>query len=500
MDKQNSSYKQIIKSTSIFGGSQLINIIIGFARSKIIALLLGSTGVGLIGIYQSIVDMVRSIACMGIDTGGIREVAAINSTHDRTKLEELVAVIRWWILGASIFGSLVCIIFCYPISIWAFESGEYTLPIALLSIAVFFTLLNLGQIIVIQGTRQIPSLVKANIISNTSSLLLSVPIYYFLGLKGIAISLVLGSIATFLITQRYYNKLRIKHIPTSSAIALRKGKKILKLGLFVVSASVCATVSMFVIRSFISNNVSLEAAGLFQAVWTITGVYLMLILRSMGSDFFPRLSGIINKNVATRRLVNEQTFIVLIAATPLIVGMILFSKLALIALYSHEFVSATSLLQWQILGTFLKVISWPMGFILLAKTKGTWYLYSEVLFYIVYLLASYLLYPHYGLDAVGIGYLLSYAFYLVCMLIMSNRLCRFRWTSEILSMSLISFSFILVSFYMMHRLDGIPAYLTTSVIFILSITYSLYKLNKIINIKDILKDIKLRIPFGRNRN
>lgn len=492
MAKKNSSYNQIIKSTSIFGGSQIINIILGFVRNKIVAILLGTAGVGLIGIYQSIVDMIRSVAGMGMDTGGIREIAAANGMEDKRGVNEMIAVIRWWIIVTACLGALVCLFFCYPISIWAFETPIYTLPIALLSVCIFFTMMNIGQNIIIQGMRDIPRLVKASIISNFSSLIISIPIYYLLGLKGIALSLVLGSLVSFIITFIYYRQLGIVKVHVPFRIAIKKGSRMLRLGFFIVLAGAVGTGSMFLIRTFLGRNLDLEAAGLFQAVFTITNVYLALILRSMGSDFYPRLCSIINIKAAARKLVNEQTYIVLVVSAPIVVGMILLSKVVLSALYSSEFTAATSLLQWQVVGTLLKVLSWPMGFVLLAKAKGSWHLFAEVLFYAVYLLGIYILLPFYTLEAVGISYLIAYIVYLLTVYIMTAKLNNFRWTSEVIYMALTSFILVIITFVVMQTLPTIPAYFIASVLFIAVLTYSLYKLNRVMDIKSIVNKIRKR--------
>lgn len=485
--QRSSSYNQILKSTGIFGSSQIIVTILGFIRTKIVALLLGKTGVGLIGIYQSIIDTIRSFSSLGIDTGGIREVAYANSQEEKQTLTEMVSVIRWWFKLTALLGAAICVLFCYPISIWAFGSDSYALPVALLSICIFFTTLNLGQNIVIQGLRDIPRLVKANIISNAASLVISIPIYFIFELKGIAIAFIISAITTFGITLIYYRKLDLKPIRIPAKIALKKGEKMIKLGMFMVLAGVCNSLSLFLIKTYLGRESGLDEAGLFQAVWTITNVYLMLVLRSMGADFYPKLCSIINKRAATRKLVNEQTYIVLIIAVPIILGMILFSKPSLVILYSSDFIAATDLLQWQILGTFLKVLSWPMGFILLAKAKGVWHLFGEVSFYLIYLLSSYLFFPHFGLNALGIGYLLAYVAYIVIMFAMSGKLCGFKWHSDIWIMTLIGASLIIASFLAMHLLHDIEAYILCSIFFLISCVLSVIKLNKVVDLKKILK-------------
>ena len=52
MNKE-SSYRHILKYTSLFGGVQGLNILIGLVRNKVIAILLGPLGVGLISIYNT---------------------------------------------------------------------------------------------------------------------------------------------------------------------------------------------------------------------------------------------------------------------------------------------------------------------------------------------------------------------------------------------------------------------------------------------------------------
>lgn len=51
ISKEQKDYGQIAKSTGIFGGSQLVIILSGILRTKVLALLLGATGVGLAGLF-----------------------------------------------------------------------------------------------------------------------------------------------------------------------------------------------------------------------------------------------------------------------------------------------------------------------------------------------------------------------------------------------------------------------------------------------------------------
>ncbi len=482
--KKETSYSQILKSTSIFGGSQMLVIIIGIIRAKTIALLLGPAGVGIIGIYQSVVDMIRTGCGLGLDTGGIREVAAANNLDDKTLLGKTSYRLNWWFLVAAFLGIIVCIAFCRPISIWAFGTDEYVLSIVLLSIPVFVAILTTGRSLNIQGLRKVSYMAKYEVWGSLVGLLVALPLYYFLGLKGIVPAFITTSLILYFFVEFYYKKLNVRLIKTSGKEVFEAGLSTLKLGMFIVISGIISTASMFFVRAYISRSLDVEAAGLFQSAWTITTVYLGLILKSMGADFFPRLSAIAENKTEIKKLVNEQTYVVLVISVPVIIGMLLFSEFALSALYSSKFTNAENILQWQIFGSFLKLLSWPVAFIILAKKKGLIFLFSEIVFYISYLAAGYFLFPQYGLDAVGIGYLIAYIIYLPLIVLIGWRISGFIWSREIMTMIAIGLSSICAAFYISH-VEVVNTWIFGSIVLFISLFYSFYKLKKVFSLEDM---------------
>lgn len=486
MSETNKSYNQIIRSTGIFGGSQVITILIGIIRNKILAVLLGTTGIGLISLYQTILDLVKTVAGPGFDTSGVREIASVSEKEDKQLLMENISLIDKWSLLFASFGAVICILLCYPISIWTFGNTSHSLQIALLSISIFFMILATGQTIILQGLRRITYMVKSAVIWNAAGLILSIPLYCFFRLDGIIPAFTVVSIGMYLSVLYYRKKLNIETIPVSLGTALARGKGMLQIGFFIFMSSILTTLSFFIIRAFISRYTGVAMVGLFQAAWTITGVYLMLVLKSMGSDFYPRLCTIISDNNKSKQLINEQTHIVLIISVPLIILLLICSPIVLSILYSSDFDGATTLLDWQVAGTFFKVISWPLGFILLAKGKGKIFFGTEIISFIVYPGTAYILFPTFGLEAAGIAYLVEYIIYLPVVFISGRKLCNFTWTKE--NRTIISVSFILIlptfiaaQYYPEYRfIVGIPLFLT-------SLLYSLYNLNKVFPLKSLGK-------------
>lgn len=484
LSNKNSSYNRIIKATGIFGGSQLVSIVLGVLRTKIVALLIGTVGVGLIGVFQSIIDTVRSVTSLGLDTGAVKEIASAASSEDTQELSKSISIFKKWFLWTALIGFLSCIVFCLPISIWVFDDVKYSMHIAALSVCVFLAILATGRSAILQGLSKISYMAKASLISAVGTILIVIPIYYFFGVYAVVPALALGNLAWFFSVDYYYKKLNIRVVTVENKEIVEAGLNTLKLGIFIVLSTVLSTVSMLLIRTYLITDADVETAGLFQAVWTITNIYLALILKSMGTDYFPRLCGVIDKKREVRTLINEQTYIVLIIASPIIVGMLVFSELILPLLYSVEFSGAASLLQWQVLGTFFKVMAWPVAFILLAKNKGPLHFVTECIFYGVYLVVGYLLFPYYGLDALGIGYLIAYIVYFAAIFIMGRSISGFAWSSAVAKIVIVNVLMILFSFYIVYtHLEY--AYISGGVIFILSLIYAYYNLRKVFGLNDI---------------
>lgn len=488
---KNSSYNQILRSTSILGGSQIIIIIIGMIRTKIIAILLGPAGIGVIGVFQSIIDMMRSIYGLGLDTAGVRDIANANSAPDKHQLDKTTTIFLRWFRALALLGSLTCAIFCYPISIWTFGSGKFTLPVAILSISILFAILTTGHSSVLQGMRRIGDMAKSSMLSSFIGLLITAPLYFFFGLKGITPAFLLTNIASFLCVELYYRKLHIKTIKIPFKQVFKVGATALKFSIYIVIAGIIGTISMYAVRAFLINKMGIDAAGLFQAAWVITNIYLGLILRSMGSDFFPRLSALANENDKIKELVNEQSYIVLAIASPVIIGILMFSDFAISVFYSSDFIYADGVLRWQIAGTFFKVLAWPMAFIMLAKNKGALFLLTEVIFYGAYLLSSYLLLPQIGLDATGVGYLIAYIIYLPIIYLSGRFISRFSWNKEVIPMIVINIIFIAIAFYVTHYKEDYM-FLAGIALLILSLVYSYFKIKKVFNFRDIKDWFKKR--------
>lgn len=193
---ESSSFRSILKSTTLIGGSSAINMVISMVRTKFVAILLGPTGVGLIGMYGQITGLAHIVSGMGLMGSGTRQVAESFGAGDNERLARTVKTLRrvTWLTGG--LGMLALLALCVPVSVFTFESHAYVLPIAFLSVTLLIDQVSSSQRCVLMGTRRIRDIVKLSVVSALVGTLISIPCYYFWGLPGIVVSLILGSVAT----------------------------------------------------------------------------------------------------------------------------------------------------------------------------------------------------------------------------------------------------------------------------------------------------------------
>lgn len=480
MDTDETSYKQIAKSTSIFGGSQFANILLGIVRTKVLAVVLGTTGVGLNGMFQSITELMRSLTGLGLSFSSVKEIAEAKQSEDGQRIGHTVTMLYRWLWMTGITGMLLTIGLSPWISEYVFGDREHLLSISLISFCVLAATVSSGQLALLQGMRKIGSMAKSSLYGAIGGLVTAVPLYLFLGMEGIVPALMAVSFIGLFFTWLFARKISVEKVLQSYRESLQKGGGMVKLGIFTVISGLASTVTLFFLRTFILQNDGVGHVGLFQAVWAVSNMYMGGIMTSMAADYYPRLCCLNGDDTKTVQFTNQQTRFVLIVATPLIVLMLLIAPPILDLLYSNGFHAASTLLRWQIFGTFLKVIIWPLGFILLSKGRGARFLIVESSWFIVYYLSTRLLWPIYGLDAAGVAYVIAYVVYMPLVYLMVQPLCGFHFGIRNKVLIGLFTLFATGTFVVTLELEGLSLRIVGAILFIACSIWSAFELNKII--------------------
>jgi antigen flippase len=447
----NGSHKQILKSSVIVGGSQIVNVVVGIIRTKVMAVLLGPAGFGLFGLYTSVANLAQTLSDMGIFGSGVRQIAAAISTGDDARVWQTVLVLRRISIVLGLIGIVAMTTFSRQISRLTFGNESHQSAICWLSLGVFFALISSSQGALIQGMRRIADLARMQILATIFGAISAIVLVYIFRERGVVASIVCVSAMSICVSWWFARKVAATIQCRGTAkmnlsFVWEEVGALLKLGLaFMVSSLVTLGVA-YAVRITLLHKLGMSATGIYQSAWTLGGMYVGFILQAMGADFYPRLTEHAQDNEVSNRLVNEQTYVGLLLAAPGVLATLTFAPLVVSLFYSAKFAPAVTILRWVCLGTMLQVISWPMGFVIMAKARRGLLVFCEVAWGLVSVVLAWVCISTWGLAGAGFAFFASYIFHGVMLYAIVSRLSGFRWSSESWKGSLLSVSLAAIAF------------------------------------------------------
>ena len=478
---QASSYRQIARSTGIFGGSQAINMVIGAVRTKVVALLLGTGGVGLLGLYQSVIEMIQSVTSLGLGFSAVKDISQAVGRNDETSVARTAQTVRRWIGFTAVAGALLTIAFSKEISRLAFHDTAHALPISFLSFAVFAGTLASGLRTILQGLRRIGDMAKASVAGTLLSAVGFIVLFFLFGEDGIIPALLTASLITLAVSVFYVWKVKLPKLRQTWRTSLRDGRKMVVLGIYSVTVGLCGALSMVLVKSHIGARSDMDTVGLFQSAWTLSAWAVTTILTAMSADYYPRLCAVSDDGPLMRKYVAEQVRVGLLLAGAVVVGMLLFSPLVLRLFYSSRFVPAEPMLRWQMAGSLLTALNWPLSFVVLSRGKGWLFCLTEVLWDVLYVALAALLWPLAGLEGVGMAYFAAHVVYTAVLLFIVRKECAYRPEAgnvrlEVMFFALAAAAFLIAAFVQAPAVK----YPAAAAVFLLAAALALYEFNRIV--------------------
>lgn len=482
--RENEAKKQILQSTTIIGGSSVISIMAAVARAKVVAVLLGPSGVGLIGLYHSIMTTAGTVAGMGINTSGVRQISESCASGESRLIASARFSLKWVALFLGFLGTLVLFLLRYPVSQWTFGNHDHVFSIGILSIGVFAMVTSGSLRALLQGFRRISDIARVNILGSVIGSLVAVLMVYVFREEGVAFLVVSVVLATWVFSWWYSHKIPRTVLCVSLNEVARQTKPLVGLGLAVMSMGFMAVGTLLLVRVLVTKRLGIEATGYFQASWNISMLYVGIALGAMGADFYPRLTALNKDHVASNKLVNEQTEMALLIVGPMLLGMLTFTPLVTYLLYSESFAPTNSILRWQLLGTLFKVFAFPIAYVILAKGFGKTLFLMDFIFNSLFLSIVWIGMNHVGLDITGIAILVGYFVFFSLVYLIVSRINKFSWTlhNKTLALSLCIASIIVFLSSAYYNLFG---YILGSIFTVGFAVYSVKSLRDVIGISGI---------------
>lgn len=482
MKDTNSSYRQIIKSTSVFGSVQLFTIIIALVRSKFVALFVGPNGIGLIGLLTSVLNLVGSFTNAGLETSGVKAISTAEGNPELLTREVSVLKRLIWITG--ILGAVSVAVLSPLLSKMTFGDDDFTVAFLLISVTLLFKQLTNGSLIILQGLSKIQYLAKANLYGNLLGLLVSLPLYYFFKIDGIVPSIVLSSLVALFAALYFRLKIKIHSTRLSDKQVFQEGKQLIMLGFSLSLIGLLTTLSSYLLQVFITHSKGITEVGFYNAGFMILNTYVGIVFTAMATDYYPRLAKICHDNFLVKKMVTEQATIAVLLLTPIVVVFLAFAPIIVNVLYSEAFLAIVPLVCWGILGMVIKAVSWSMGYILIARGDSRVFVKTSIFFNSVFLISNIAGFHFYGLQGLGITFLINYIIHFLGLKLITAKKYGFGFDSEFYKLFLNCILICGIAFLGLSIESIVLKYALLSILILFSFWFSFTQLNKRIDFKD----------------
>lgn len=473
----------------------MLQVLLNLARGKIVAVLLGATGMGVNSLFFSTVTMINNFTGLGLNFSAVREIAKSNESGDDYKMGRTVKIFRRWLIATSLLGLLVMVIFSPLLSAYTFkdkvegitDDKYYIIAFALLGFMVFFNTLSTGNAAMLQGTRKLKKYALYSLTGTVSALIVSVPFYYLFGIKGILPALIFSTFVTFLFSALYTKGIRSTEKRISIRETVRGGSDMLKLGITMMISTTLASVAHYLLNTYISSHGSVADLGLYQAGMSITTQSVGLVFTAMAVDYYPRLSAVSSNNDKVREIANQQGVITMLIATPVLILLSLFLPIVVKILLSDEFLPIIDFVRLLAFGMLFKAASYSIGTISFAKGDKKVFFVLEGLYVnaSIFVFCS-IGYSLGGLEMLALFYLFMHVVYFFIVLGVTRKLYSFYIERLLMKIILISVLFMAATYFSLKfpLFDGF--YFISGFIAIVAIIFSIVNLERLMGIKEML--------------
>lgn len=474
-EESSDSYSHVLKYTGLFGGVQGLSILVGLVRNKCVALLLGPDGMGLASLLNSVQGFAAQTTNLGISSSAIPRLSELYERQDKAMLDRQISIVRQWSLLAAVLGFVFCVAISPLMNRFTFTWGDHTLHFALLAPAVAMLAITGGETAILKATRRLSSLAMIQVIGALASLVITIPLYYFLWQAGIVPVIVLTAFAVMVATVYYsYHCYPLRW--RFSRQMLGEGVGIVRLGLSFVIAGAMGQGAEVLIRSVMNSGAELGIVGLYNAGYSMTVFYAAIVFSSIESDYYPRLSAVCHDTEQANLVINRQIEVLLLLISPMLVALMVFLPVLVPLLYSSEFVPVVSMAQVTVLAMYMKAISLPICYTPLARRDSKSFLLLELLYYTYFVLLVLYGFHRWGLLGTGIALTAAHVIEVVVAGGYAYFRYHYRVTSSVLCYAGVQIALGVAAYALTWAGGGMLYWVAGSLLLVASGAYSLYVL------------------------
>lgn len=496
MSKDKDDYKEIFKSTFLFAFVRVFQMLIGIIRNKLVAVILGPSGIGILQIYEKTTELIKKGAGLGISQSALRDISVAKSTGEEKKFSDTYTAVRRVNIFTGCLGIIITIILSPCLSRWTCGDNSHTVAYICLSSLVFFNIVSEIQLSILKGVRFQRALAYASIIGSICGLFISVPIYFIWNESGIVPAMIIQSVVNCIVTNFFVKKIKYVKYHQSLKESIMLASPMIKIGVVLVFVGVLDSLFAVILSSFLRSNGGFDTVGFYQAGHTLIHSYFGIIVTSLAMDYYPRVSAVNQDNNKVADEYNKQAQIGLLFILPLATIFIFFAPVIINLLYTSEFLHVIDFVDYAIIGAVFAVISECLRIILIAKQVAKLYATFSLVLKTCMLPVYMVLFYHKGLLGLGIAYMLDNIVQVVAYSIVNYRKYNIAISRDALILSFASIGSIILMRLIRNIVIIWLSYALASVFVITVILYTNYIFKKKLG----MSIVGLLLKFSKIKN
>ncbi|MDY7561399.1 O-antigen translocase [Pseudomonas sp. CCC3.2] len=412
----------LLKTGGLTAIATFARLLSGFLVMKLVALFAGPEGVAQLGQFMSLTALLVVFAGGGVGPGVVKYIAELKDNDEQ--LKRLLNAAVCFTIIASLAMCVGVLIFNKNITVWLLGDVQYSSLVVVLAFAQFFIAFNNLILAIVNGMMDVKRLALIHVCGAVVGVMAPIILGYYFKLYGVLLAFLLAQ--ALLVVVSFFCYKRSHYFSWSylrPAIDKMVFKKLSKYSLMTLTSALLFPVVQILVRNILADRFSWEQVGYWQAVSKVSEAYLMFITMAISVYYLPKLSAINERNEFKNEIKLGYLYLMPVV---IISALLIFMLKELITwiLFSADFSGALYLYAPQLIGDVLKIASFVLSYIMLAKAMTKTFFLSELMFSGMYLGWVWIMTGMFGLIGAMYAFIINYSIYLIFTVVVARLYIR----------------------------------------------------------------------------
>ncbi|WP_426688574.1 O-antigen translocase [Rhodanobacter ginsengiterrae] len=394
-------------------------LLAGLVAIKLVAWFAGPEGVGKLGQFMSLMSLLAVLAGGGISAAIVKYVAEYRD--DPPRLARLLSAALCYAFCASCLMGGVALLFSGQIAAWLLGDPQYAGLIRVLAVAQLGIALLNYILAVVNGFMDVRRLAFIQVSGSVIGIAMMVWLARWLHLYGALLALVLGQLLWLVVGlpswwRSSYFRRRMLRLHYDRDMTWR----LARFSVMTLSSALLPPLVNLAVRDHLALQFGWEQVGYWQAVSKVSDAYLLFLTTAINVYYLPKLASTHGREALMAELRTACRY-VLPAVVVLAATVYVLRDWVTRLLFTPDFATANALYGPQLVGDVIKIASFILSYLMLAKAMTKLFVIAECVFAASYLVLVWVCAARFGLVGAMYAFAVNYLLYLVFNLLVARR-------------------------------------------------------------------------------